>query len=135
MRLSDAEREQIAGAASRLSLPLTSFVRQAALQASAVAERKVSVKTRERKAPDRKSRGVSFSARHRLTTLWTGYVCAAPGTSMTVISPACAPRAGDQKISVEGRQPRPAMVRTLGRLGRLAREQSKKDRLGPVTSP
>jgi hypothetical protein len=48
MRLSDAEREQIARAADRLKLPLSGFVRQAALQASAVVEGKVSVKTPER---------------------------------------------------------------------------------------
>lgn len=44
IRLSDAERGQIAGAASRLGLSLSGFVRQAALQASAVVERKAAVK-------------------------------------------------------------------------------------------
>jgi hypothetical protein len=44
MRLSDAEREQIGRAAARLKLPLSGFVRRAALQASAVVEGKVAVR-------------------------------------------------------------------------------------------
>lgn len=44
IRLSDVERGQIAAAASRLGLSLSGFVRQAALQASAVVERKAAVK-------------------------------------------------------------------------------------------
>src|SRR4051812_36765912 len=44
VRLSGPERSQIASGAARLKLPLSSFVRQAALQASAIVERKVSVK-------------------------------------------------------------------------------------------
>jgi hypothetical protein len=88
MRLSDAEREQIAGAAARLSLPLTSFVRQAALQASAVVEKKVSVKAPERKALNMSGGvGLSFSARNGLTTSWRESVCGAAGTSTTAISP------------------------------------------------
>jgi hypothetical protein len=51
IRLSDQERGQIAAAAARLKLPLSSFLRQAALQASAVVERKVSV--RENPPPER----------------------------------------------------------------------------------
>jgi hypothetical protein len=51
--LSDGEREQIARAAGRLKLPLSGFVRQAALQASAVVEGKVAAK-----APERESAGV-----------------------------------------------------------------------------
>jgi hypothetical protein len=43
IRLSDRERGQIAGAARRLQLTLSRFVRQAALEASARVERKVSV--------------------------------------------------------------------------------------------
>jgi hypothetical protein len=43
VRLSDLERSQIAGAAARLELPLSSFIRQASLLASARVERKVSV--------------------------------------------------------------------------------------------
>jgi uncharacterized protein (DUF1778 family) len=43
VRLSDAERAQIAGAAKRQSLTLSGFIRQASLQASAVVEGKVSV--------------------------------------------------------------------------------------------
>jgi uncharacterized protein (DUF1778 family) len=50
VRLSDAERGQIAGAAKRLELTLSGFVRQAALEASARVERKVSVVT-EQPAP------------------------------------------------------------------------------------
>jgi hypothetical protein len=46
IRLSDQERSQIAAAAARLKLPFSSFLRQAALQASAVVERKVSVRER-----------------------------------------------------------------------------------------
>jgi uncharacterized protein (DUF1778 family) len=42
IRLSDEEREQINTAAARLKLPLSSFIRQASLQASAVVEQKVS---------------------------------------------------------------------------------------------
>ena len=56
IRLSDAEREQIAGAAARLKLTLSGFVRQAALQASAVVGRKVSVQAPE--PPERESLGV-----------------------------------------------------------------------------
>jgi hypothetical protein len=56
IRLSDQEREQIAGAAARLGLALSSFVRQAALQASAVVGRKVSVQGPE--PPERESLGV-----------------------------------------------------------------------------
>jgi hypothetical protein len=44
VRLSVGERRQIAAAAARLKLPFSSFLRQAALQASAVVERKVAVK-------------------------------------------------------------------------------------------
>jgi uncharacterized protein (DUF1778 family) len=47
IRLSDAERAQVAGAAARLELTLSGFVRQAALQASAVVARKVSVQAPE----------------------------------------------------------------------------------------
>jgi uncharacterized protein (DUF1778 family) len=56
IRVSDQEREQIAGAAARLKLTLSGFVRQAALQASAVVGRKVSVQAPE--PPERESRGV-----------------------------------------------------------------------------
>jgi uncharacterized protein (DUF1778 family) len=42
VRLSDQERKQITAAAGRLKLPLSSFIRQASLQASAVVEKKVS---------------------------------------------------------------------------------------------
>jgi len=56
IRLSDGEREQIAGAAARLGLALSSFVRQAALQASAVVGRKVSVQAPE--PAERESLGV-----------------------------------------------------------------------------
>jgi hypothetical protein len=43
VRLSDAERGQIAGAASRLELTLSGFIRQASLEASARVERKVAL--------------------------------------------------------------------------------------------
>ena len=56
IRLSDAEREQIAGAAGRLKLTLSGFVRQAALQSAAVVGRKVSVQAPE--PPERESLGV-----------------------------------------------------------------------------
>jgi hypothetical protein len=46
IRLGDAEREQIAHAAARLKLPLSSFIRQSALQSSAVVERKASPRTK-----------------------------------------------------------------------------------------
>jgi uncharacterized protein (DUF1778 family) len=55
IRVSDQEREQIAGAAARLELTLSGFVRQAALQASAVVGRKVSAQA---PPPERESRGV-----------------------------------------------------------------------------
>lgn len=60
IRLNDAEREQIARAAARLELTLSGFVRQAALQESAVVERKVSVKPRSERpnVPEREPRGV-----------------------------------------------------------------------------
>jgi uncharacterized protein (DUF1778 family) len=51
IRISDAERVQIARAANRLSKPLTSFVREAALAASARVENKVVVK--EKPPPER----------------------------------------------------------------------------------
>jgi hypothetical protein len=54
--LRDEERGQIAGAAARLELTLSGFVRQAALQASAVVGRKVSVQASE--PPVRESVGV-----------------------------------------------------------------------------
>jgi uncharacterized protein (DUF1778 family) len=56
IRVSDQERGQIAGAAARLGLTLSGFVRQAALQASAVVARKVSVQAPE--SPERESQGV-----------------------------------------------------------------------------
>ena len=43
IRLSDAERGQIADAASRLELSLSGFIRQASLEASARVTRKVAV--------------------------------------------------------------------------------------------
>ena len=62
--MSDQEREQIAGAAARLELTLSGFVRQAALQASAVVEKKVVVQAPESKA--RKSaEGVDTSSRKK----------------------------------------------------------------------
>jgi uncharacterized protein (DUF1778 family) len=53
VRLSVQERGQIARAAGRLELSRSGFVRQAALQASAVVERKTSVK-----APEPEPRGL-----------------------------------------------------------------------------
>jgi hypothetical protein len=53
IRLSDQERGQIASAATRLELTLSGFVRQAALQASAVVERKASVKEKPAAEPKR----------------------------------------------------------------------------------
>jgi uncharacterized protein (DUF1778 family) len=44
IRLSDAERAQIAAAAGHLELTLSGFLRQSALQASAIVEGKASVK-------------------------------------------------------------------------------------------
>ena len=55
-RFSDAERAQVETAAGRLELTLSGFVRQAALQASAVVGRKVSVQAPE--PPVRESVGV-----------------------------------------------------------------------------
>jgi hypothetical protein len=53
IRLSDAEREQIAGAAARLELSLSGFVRQAALhQASARVTKKASVQASEPPEPE-----------------------------------------------------------------------------------
>jgi hypothetical protein len=59
-RFSDAERAQVESAAGRLGLNLSRFVRQAALQASAVVGKKaVVVPTRTRTtAPERESRGI-----------------------------------------------------------------------------
>jgi uncharacterized protein (DUF1778 family) len=51
IRLSPAERTQIASGAARLKLTLSGFIRQAALQASAVVERKASVKAPEPPEP------------------------------------------------------------------------------------
>jgi hypothetical protein len=48
IRLGAAERAQIARAAGRLKLPLSGFIRQASLQASAVVEGKVSARVPER---------------------------------------------------------------------------------------
>jgi uncharacterized protein (DUF1778 family) len=50
IRLGDSERAQIARAASRLQLTLSGFVRQAALQASAVVDRKASMVSKPRDA-------------------------------------------------------------------------------------
>ena len=60
IRLGDAEREQIAGAASHLELTLSGFIRQAALQASAVVEKKAVVvpTTTRTTAPERESLGI-----------------------------------------------------------------------------
>jgi hypothetical protein len=52
IRLSDLERDQIAGAAARLELPLSSFIRQASLLASARVERKVDVTIPEAPEPE-----------------------------------------------------------------------------------
>lgn len=51
-RFSDAERAQVEAAAARFGLNLSGFVRQAALQASARVERKVSV-TEKTSEPER----------------------------------------------------------------------------------
>lgn len=59
--LGDCERRQIAGAADRLGVSLSGFVRQAALQASAVVERKASVKAREEREAGREP-GLSYRA-------------------------------------------------------------------------
>jgi uncharacterized protein (DUF1778 family) len=53
IRLSAAEREQITAAATRLGLRLSGFVRQSALQSSAVVEKKVSVKEPQPAEPER----------------------------------------------------------------------------------
>jgi len=55
-RFSDAERAQVETAAGRLELTVSGFVRQAALQASAVVGRKVSVQAPE--PPERERLGV-----------------------------------------------------------------------------
>ena len=47
VRLSDAERAQIASAATRRQTTLSGFIRQAALQASAIVTERASVKTPE----------------------------------------------------------------------------------------
>jgi hypothetical protein len=66
IRLSDRERAQIAAAAGRLELTLSGFLRQSALQASAIVEGKASVKpATERKSdpePARESRVVLLDA-------------------------------------------------------------------------
>jgi hypothetical protein len=63
IRLSDGEREQIATAAGLQAMPVSTYLRSAALQASAVAIGKATVASRpprrerpapERKVPDRK---------------------------------------------------------------------------------
>jgi hypothetical protein len=51
IRLSDREREQIAGAAVRQTLTLSAFIREAALQASAIITRKATVKASEQEPP------------------------------------------------------------------------------------
>ena len=56
VRLSDQEREQIAGAAARLELTFSGFVRQAALEASARVVEKVSVQAPE--PPEREPQSV-----------------------------------------------------------------------------
>ena len=55
-RFSDGERAQVEAAAGRLELTVSGFVRQAALQASAVVGMKVSVQAPE--PPERESLGV-----------------------------------------------------------------------------
>jgi hypothetical protein len=50
--LSDAEREQIQAAAAWRKLTLSGFIRQAALQASAIVEGKATVRTPESEQPD-----------------------------------------------------------------------------------
>jgi hypothetical protein len=51
IRLSDAEREQIQAAAARRKLTVSGFIRQAALQASAIVEGKATAKAPEREEP------------------------------------------------------------------------------------
>jgi multidrug efflux pump subunit AcrA (membrane-fusion protein) len=53
IRLGDAERAQIAAAALRQGLPLSGFVRQAALQVSAIVTAKATVKTEREPEPAR----------------------------------------------------------------------------------
>jgi uncharacterized protein (DUF1778 family) len=62
---SDAERAQVEAAAGRLGLNLSRFVRQAALQASAIIEQKVSVKAPEREEPEREPELVVLDASPR----------------------------------------------------------------------
>jgi uncharacterized protein (DUF1778 family) len=59
-RFSDAERTQVEAAAGHLELTVSSFVRQAALQASAVVEKKavVAPTTTRATAPERERLGV-----------------------------------------------------------------------------
>jgi hypothetical protein len=52
-RFSDAERAQVESAAGRLELTVSGFVRQAALQASAVVGRRVSVQAPKDPEPER----------------------------------------------------------------------------------
>jgi uncharacterized protein (DUF1778 family) len=52
IRLSGPEREQIARAATRQKLTFSGFVRQAALQASAIVTEKATIKAPERKEPE-----------------------------------------------------------------------------------
>ena len=58
VRLGEAEREQIARAAALRKLPLSSFIRQAALQASALVQGKASVKAQTRPPAERESTGL-----------------------------------------------------------------------------
>jgi hypothetical protein len=51
LRLSPAERAQIAQAATRHKLTLSAFIREAALQASAIITRKATVKASEQEPP------------------------------------------------------------------------------------
>ena len=52
IRLSAAEREQIHAAAARRKLTLSGFIRQAALEASAIVEGTATVKAPEREEPE-----------------------------------------------------------------------------------
>jgi hypothetical protein len=65
IRLSDAERAQITGAASRRDLTLSGFIRQAALEVSARVKRRVTVREKPPPEPERPPFGLlDASPRH-----------------------------------------------------------------------
>jgi uncharacterized protein (DUF1778 family) len=94
IRLSDAERAQVAGAAARLELTVSGFVRQAALQASAVVGRKVSVQAPE--PLERESLGVVLLDPEQSSHAFVDGICKRCGVDVDGSDLPCVDRAASR---------------------------------------